>query len=49
MIDVRELSRISGELEQRDSSQGAPLLECLVLGLGILEWVVVTVVATWLW
>ena len=37
------------DLEARDSSQGAPLLECLVVGLAILEMAAASVVAVWLW
>lgn len=37
------------DLEQLDSRNGAPLLECLVVALAILECVVVTWVAYWLW
>jgi hypothetical protein len=36
------------DLDARDAT-GAPLLEALVVGLAVLECVVVTVVAVWLW
>ena len=37
------------DLEARDSSNGAPLLECLVVGLGAVELILMTLVAIWLW
>jgi hypothetical protein len=36
------------ELDARDAT-GAPLLECVVVGLASLELIAVTVAAWWLW
>jgi hypothetical protein len=44
-----KLNELEDDLEYLDSRNGAPLLEFLVVGLVILECVVVTVVAIWLW
>jgi hypothetical protein len=51
MTDFMERSggMTEDDLETRDSNNGAPLLEALVVCLGALECVVVTVVAIWLW
>jgi hypothetical protein len=37
------------DMEFRDFRNGAPILECVVIGLVILEMVAVTVAAAWLW
>ncbi len=50
-ISPKEGERIvtEEELEQLDSSHGATLLECLLIGLAVLQLAVVTWVSIWMW
>ena len=44
-----DLNELEQRYEQRDSSNGAPILEWLVVSLAVLEMVAVTLAAWWLW
>ena len=37
------------DLEARDSKNGAPLLEIVVIGIGVVDLIILTLLAIWLW
>ena len=45
-MDLREMER---RMEHRDSSNGVPILECVVVGLVVVEMLAITAAAWWLW
>ena len=45
-MDLQELER---RMEQRDSNNGVPILEWLVVSLAVLQMLAVTYAAWWLW